>query len=245
MCAAIRYQICQMAEVVPNALAASANEQTLTLEFYYTHNHPTNEDPQHYHAQNTSNRLIFEFDFEHLQSAGFELGFLQGILSKTEHYLCCDCQMLLYQILHTKYTGVFKQIFVESKAMELFLCTFHPEEGEVGGCGFLNQPVEKFKIETAKQIILQNLAHPLTIPHLSQKVGINQCYLKKGFKELFGSTISEFVQTQRMLKARILLSSQNYTVSEVAQAIGYSNVSNFSNAFRKYTGVCPSELNKN
>ena len=109
----------------------------------------------------------------------------------------------------------------------------------------MNQPLEKEKIFQAREIILQNINQPPTIPELAKQIGINQCYLKKGFKEMFKSTVYEYVMEQRMLKAKMLLSLNTQTVSQIAEEVGYSNTSNFSNAFKKYTGLYPSELSKN
>ena len=105
--------------------------------------------------------------------------------------------------------------------------------------------IEKAKILKAKKIILTRLNNPPTIPELSLQIGINQCYLKKGFKEVFGTTVYDFVQEQRMLKAKLLLSTNQFSVSEVADQIGFSSTSNFSSAFKKYVGVFPSELQQN
>ena len=107
------------------------------------------------------------------------------------------------------------------------------------------KPTEKEKIFKVKEIILNSLNNPPTIQEISLSIGMNQCYLKKGFKEIFGTTVYEFVQEQRMLKAKLLLSTTDSTVSQVADCIGFSSPSNFSLAFKKFTGVFPSELRQN
>ena len=62
---------------------------------------------------------------------------------------------------------------------------------------------------------------------------------------MFKSTIYEFVMEQRMIKAKMLLSLNNQSVSQIAEEVGYSNTSNFSNAFKRHTGLYPTELSKN
>ena len=73
-------------------------------------------------------------------------------------------------------------------------------------------------------------------------VAINECYLKKGFKEMFGTTIFDFYQNQRMEHARYLLYEKGLSVSEVSLLLGYSSISHFSTAFKKHTGLKPCEL---
>ncbi|MDQ6609353.1 MAG: helix-turn-helix transcriptional regulator, partial [Bacteroidota bacterium] len=144
-----------------------------------------------------------------------------------------------------KLEGAFRNMFLESKALSLLLCFQKcntTNQPDCGSCKFLANPIEKEKIIKAIEIILSRLNHPPTIPELSIQIGINQCYLKKGFKELFGTTVYDFVQEQRMLKAKMLLSTTALSVSQVADTIGFSSASNFSGAFKKYAGVFPSEL---
>ena len=94
----------------------------------------------------------------------------------------------------------------------------------------------------ARDVLLKNINTPITIKQLSKKVGINECYLKKGFKEIFGSTIFEFYQTQRMEHAKYLLYEKGLSVTEVADLLNYSSISHFSTAFKKQTGIKPCEL---
>ncbi|MEO6290169.1 MAG: AraC family transcriptional regulator [Ginsengibacter sp.] len=57
--------------------------------------------------------------------------------------------------------------------------------------------------------------------------------LKRKFKKMYGVTLYEYFQHMRMEKARILLRSNKYTVTEVGKQLGYINLSNFSIAFKK------------
>ena len=112
----------------------------------------------------------------------------------------------------------------------------------VPACRFLLHESEREKIIRARRILEESLEKPLTIKELSRRVAMNECYLKKGFKTLNGKTINEFQQELRISKARELLQQQGRTVSEVANALGYSSISHFSSAFKKATGIKPCEL---
>jgi len=112
----------------------------------------------------------------------------------------------------------------------------------VPACRFLANDTEREKIFDAQKILEQTIDHPLTIKELSRKVAMNECYLKKGFKTLFGKTINEYQQELRILRAKELLSRQGSTVSDVAHKLGYSSISHFSTAFKKATGIKPCEL---
>jgi AraC-like DNA-binding protein len=51
---------------------------------------------------------------------------------------------------------------------------------------------------------------------------------------------SELVETARCERALLLMGSQSVSLDEIAEQLGYSNVSNFVRAFRRWTGTTPS-----
>lgn len=240
----MKFQIDNIAGINENRLLISQNEDSLILTFFFQGAECGFSFAQTPHSY----KMNFEFSKAELQKKDFDIANLSAFDKKTESNICCNTQMILHQIISTKYEGKYKKIFIESKSLELLLCTIHFIEevkSPCDNCKFLNQPLEKEKILQAREIILQNINHPPTIPELAKQIGINQCYLKKGFKEMFKSTVYEFVIEQRMLKAKMLLSLNTQSVSQIAEEVGYSNTSNFSNAFKRYTGLYPSELSKN
>lgn len=189
--------------------------------------------------------FIFHNNYLKTFSADFDL---KQFPDNMQHDICCNTQMILHDIINCKLKGAFRNMFLESKALSLLLCfqkCYTATQTDCASCKFLTKPIKKEKILKAKEIILNRLNNPPTIPELSLQIGINQCYLKKGFKELFGTTVYDFVQEQRMLKAKMLLTTTDFSVSQVADKIGFSSPSNFSSAFKKYAGVFPSELQQN
>ena len=109
-------------------------------------------------------------------------------------------------------------------------------------CKFLDNEADREKILKAREILLQHIGDPITIKALSRKVAINECYLKRGFREIFGTTIFDFYQGQRMEHAKYLLYEKGLSVTEVSLLLGYSSISHFSTAFKKQTGIKPCEL---
>jgi AraC-like DNA-binding protein len=113
---------------------------------------------------------------------------------------------------------------------------------QVPACRFLAFESEREKIREAKQILEQSIDQPITIRDLARKVAMNECYLKKGFKTIVGSTIHEFQQELRINEAKRLLQQQKHSVTDVAIMLGYSSISHFSTAFKRVTGMKPCEL---
>ncbi|MGG1659940.1 helix-turn-helix domain-containing protein [Brevibacillus sp. NRS-1366] len=99
-------------------------------------------------------------------------------------------------------------------------------------------------IKQVREIILGHLENPFSIRQLSRQVGMNECKLKQGFREMYGMTIFELVRKARMEKAVWLMETEQLNIGQTAASVGYSNASNFTAAFRKHYGCNPSEYVK-
>ena len=152
----------------------------------------------------------------------------------------------LDSVLNHSYSGSLENIFINAKIHELLLQSLDvivDDEKEEGfTCKFLADDRGKESIYQAREILLQHIGDPITIKELSRKVAMNECYLKKGFKEVFGTTIFDFYQQQRMEHAKYLLYEKALSVTDVSALLGYSSISHFSAAFKKHTGLKPCEL---
>ena len=159
--------------------------------------------------------------------------------------VCSRKKNVLDALFNHNYSGSFENIFINAKIHELLLYSLEcliSEKEEVFTCKFLSNDLDREKILNAREVLLQHIGDPITIKELSRKVAINECYLKKGFKEIFGTTIFDFYQQQRMEHAKYLLYEKGLSVTDVSVLLGYSSISHFSTAFKKHTGLKPCEL---
>jgi AraC family transcriptional regulator len=160
--------------------------------------------------------------------------------------LCGRTKLVLEGLLNHRYTDSLENIFINAQSQMLLLysleCMIGEKEVETFSCKFLANEADREKISKARDILLASIGDPITIKELSRKVAINECYLKKGFKEMFGTTIFDFYQGQRMEHARYLLYEKGLSVTDVSMMLGYSSISHFSTAFKKHTGLKPCEL---
>ena len=161
--------------------------------------------------------------------------------------VCGRKRMVLDALLNHGYGGATENIYTNAKVHELLLYSVEcliDEKEEVFACKFLSEESGRDRIYQAREILLENIGSPITIKALSRKVAMNECYLKKGFKEIFGTTIFDFYQQQRMEHAKYLLYEKSLSVTDVSDLLGYSSISHFSAAFKKHTGLKPCELLK-
>lgn len=77
------------------------------------------------------------------------------------------------------------------------------------------------------------------IEKLARIALMSESKLKKIYKQAFGMGLYEYYQKNRMHKAKELLNSGEYSVSQVGAMLGYHNLSNFSASFKKEFNQLP------
>ena len=95
------------------------------------------------------------------------------------------------------------------------------------------------KIHRAKQIVIERMAEPPSLPALAKEVGISLKRLKDGFKQLYGAPVFQFLLDYKMEIARQMLTDGTQNVNEVGLRLGYSTSSHFIAAFKKKYGTTP------
>lgn len=86
----------------------------------------------------------------------------------------------------------------------------------------------------------------LSLSEIAAKCGVSDCYFRRLFRQYSGESPIEFRQRMRIERAKqLLLSDEQYTVSQVAQELGFSDVYHFSKTFKKYCGQSPKRFFQN
>ncbi|NEZ61549.1 AraC family transcriptional regulator [Leptolyngbyaceae cyanobacterium CCMR0082] len=145
------------------------------------------------------------------------------------------------QILNCPYQGVTRRLYLEGRALELIALQL-PLSRSVDSSTQFQSPLksdEVDRIHYAKEVLLSNLVNPPSLIELAQQVGLNDYKLKRGFRQVFGTTAFGCLYHHRMERARTLLEANYSTVTEVAQAVGYTSATSFSAAFKKKFGMSP------
>ena len=96
-------------------------------------------------------------------------------------------------------------------------------------------------IEKAKTFISENLANPITVKDVADYVCMSPEYFTKLFKRETGQNIKEFITLTKLAAAKDMLEHSNIPVGMVALELGYTNFSHFSQVFKKYEDMSPSD----
>lgn len=84
----------------------------------------------------------------------------------------------------------------------------------------------------------------IDIKSLSELCDISDVYLRKLFKKIYGCSPIKYINQLKIKRAKELLASGEYSVSEAAFSSGFSDLSHFTRFFKENVGVLPSEYIK-
>lgn len=153
---------------------------------------------------------------------------------------------LANELYNSPFEGELQNIYLQSKVLELiyneFSETLNQEENEKYKKVKLNQDDIKALHKVRNLILLENDFSDLTT--FSRKVALNEFKLKYGFKQLFNTTIGQMILEQKMLYAKQLLETSEFSISEISSFVGYKHQQNFSTAFIQFFGIRPKDLMK-
>ncbi|NRB46546.1 MAG: helix-turn-helix transcriptional regulator [Saprospiraceae bacterium] len=150
-------------------------------------------------------------------------------------------KQLISEIIHCDFTEPLRSLFLQAKSIELLVLQADLYAKKLERA-YIRRDQDKKKLFDARDILSQRLDGPPTISALSRMVGMNEYKLKKGFKELFDTTIFGFIHQHRMQKARQLLLDTSMSAKEIAYETGYSSPQHFSRAFKKEFNTTPNRM---
>lgn len=106
------------------------------------------------------------------------------------------------------------------------------------------QTQEKDVCNVLIEYINGHLEQDVSLTVLSSITKLNASYLSRLFKQQVGVNISEYINFQRIEKAKTILRSTEHNVTEVAEMVGFNSVSYFSKRFKTIVGVLPNQYRK-
>ena len=152
-------------------------------------------------------------------------------------------QGVLGSLLQGPVTGPAEKLMLECKTMEMLVrltSLLTKVEGQVNNIPLSSGDIER--IHAARSILEAQLENPPTLSGLARQTGINEFKLKRGFRQIFGTTPFGHLRTVRLEKARRYLETGTMNVYESCLAVGYSSLSNFISLFKREFGVTPGKV---
>ncbi|GLX70820.1 AraC family transcriptional regulator [Paenibacillus glycanilyticus] len=90
-----------------------------------------------------------------------------------------------------------------------------------------------------------HLAEPLNLDDLSKRAHLSPSRFRAVFRERFGMPPHQYLMQTRLEHAKDLLASSTYSISQIAEYCGFSDVSHFTHVFKAKVGTPPGLFREN
>ena len=87
----------------------------------------------------------------------------------------------------------------------------------------------------------KNYYHDISLNDVAKSVNLSYNYLSKVFKDEIGKSFIDYLTELRIEKSMKLLANENISIKEICQKNGYNDPNYYSKAFKKITGMTPTE----
>ena len=149
-------------------------------------------------------------------------------------------RQIIKQIFAWPYQGLARHLYLEGKVLELI--ALHISQVLIGSPQSTPSMTQKDmeRIYAARDILLQNAVSPPLLTELAQQVDLSETKLTQGFRQVFNTSVFNYLHNYRLEQACQLLKTDSLNIQEIAQSVGYSSFSSFTKAFKKKFKVPPS-----
>jgi AraC-like DNA-binding protein len=150
---------------------------------------------------------------------------------------------IIYQTLQSPFQGMTRNIFMESKALELLALKL--EQLQAAKKRGLAAPCLKRadleRVRHAASLLAGDFEKTPDLNELARAVGMCRSKLHRCFRMAYGITPFDYLRNRRLETAMLYLKEGEMNVTEAAYAVGYSSPSYFTKAFKKYFGCLPGQ----
>ncbi|MBB3128346.1 AraC-like DNA-binding protein [Paenibacillus rhizosphaerae] len=87
-----------------------------------------------------------------------------------------------------------------------------------------------------------HLGDKIELQNVSDLAHMSYSYFSKFFKKTMGVSFTEYVNQKRIQKAERLLLTENWSITNIAEDVGYENMAHFYKMFKRYNGCTPKEF---
>ena len=119
-----------------------------------------------------------------------------------------------------------------------------PEKKEITG----EEPAQEgslaagsFVVKNALQYIEEHYNEKITLTHVAEKTYVSQWHLSKLLNKEEGKNFSEILNCIRIRHAKEFMKEPAYRLADIAELVGFTDVTHFSRVFKKNEGISANE----
>jgi AraC family transcriptional regulator len=97
-------------------------------------------------------------------------------------------------------------------------------------------------LRRVRDLLSEQCTGSLSLGRIASSMNVHPTHLCRAFRQHYHCTPGDFVRQQRIERARQYLASSDTPLVEIALRVGYSDQSHFATAFKRLTGLTPSQF---
>jgi AraC family transcriptional regulator len=141
-------------------------------------------------------------------------------------------------------SGINDPAYAETLGLLLLLELRHAADATRSRLNPIRGGLTSRQLKRLREFIDVQIPREITISDLAALAGLSPYHFIRAFRDAVGLTPYQFVLSERIRRARALLSDRELSLGEVALAVGFSDTSQLNRVFRKFSGVTPSAFRR-
>lgn len=158
-------------------------------------------------------------------------------LASTAMRISPEIQLALRSLLHPPVSDNLLPVYCHSKVTEIITLLF-------SGLYPAPRPAWQQEMQDIYHYILEHFLDIQSLSDVARHFSLTEYQIKQQLRLQYDTTLYELVQERKMAHAMQLFQQTDMHVNEVAWLMGYSNASNFIQAFKRRFGITPRNHNR-
>lgn len=97
------------------------------------------------------------------------------------------------------------------------------------------------QLRLAKDAMDRSWAEPIDLDAIAARAGYSRYHFVRVFRDVYGQTPGQYLSRRRIERAEDLLRTAGLSVTEICTLVGFTSLGSFSSAFKRHTGLTPTE----
>lgn len=155
----------------------------------------------------------------------------------------CGAQLLqiVQNMMDYEASGTDRRLYLHAQLYQFFACLFH----ELSSKQFqFHQEQQNYYVRSAIEFIQKHYSDTIKVSDIAEYVGISRSYLTLLFQNIQHMSVKEYLSHFRLTRGREQLTISDLPISTIAQRCGYPNTLVFSKAFKRMTGMTPTQYRR-
>ncbi|GAB4053011.1 helix-turn-helix transcriptional regulator [Spirosoma litoris] len=137
----------------------------------------------------------------------------------------------------------FKTFFIKNTLRELIV-RLTQTQVRTGLLLHTNQHINTNRLAYIVTYIRENITRNLSVEELCDKACLSKSHFFRLFKSELGVSPAQFILTERIRRAKTILSNPAKTITDACYESGFNSITHFSNAFRSVENICPRQFKR-